>query len=251
MIVRRLSIGLSIALALGWAGVSLASSGAGPGPAVHRAAGTVNPGTSPGERIQGVIARVAAAQKALHTLRAHFRETKTGALFLHPVVSTGTFSFRAPDSARWDYERPRRMVVVFTHDVLTTFDATTGHVQRLRVGLRQRRLVKFLTGTQPLDRLIENFRVTLFDAAPDKPFVVQLEPEGPAMRRKLRRIRIDIDKTLYLPVRLELVDGSGDTTVYELSDIEVNPKLAPGLFTAPRHKNNAAAARESSSSRRR
>ena len=249
MIVRRLAVWLGVTLVLGGVGGSIAWSGGVSGPGVQHAARTGGHGDSPGERIQGVIARVAAAQKALHTLRAHFRETKRGALFLHPVVSTGTFSFQAPDSARWDYRSPRRMVVVFKHDLLTTFDATTGGIQRLRVGQRQRRLVRFLTGTQPLDRLIANFRVTLSDPAPGKPFVLQLEPEGPAMRRKLKRIRIDIDKTLDLPVRLELVDGSGDTTLYELSAIEINPQLSPGLFASPLREKSAGQKKKAPSSR--
>ncbi len=202
--------------------------------------------SSPGEHIKALIAKVAAAQKALHTLRAHFRETKRGSLFLHPVVSTGTFSFQTPDSARWDYTSPQRMVVIFRHNVLITVDVKTGGVQRLHVGQRQRRLVKFLTGTQPLDRLIANFRVTLTDAGPETPFSLQLEPEGPAMRRKLAYIRIDIDRRLFLPIRLELVDGSGVTTVYELSEIEINPALKPGLF-ALHHTNEGAGSPEGAS----
>ena len=230
VVVRRLAVWLGFLVVVAGVGLPLAGAAS-----VHKgAAGSaVDPGPgaeSPGEHVEGLIAKVTAAQKALHTLRANFRETKRGCLFLHPIVSTGVFSFLAPDSARWDYESPRRMTVIFRHNVLSTYDAATGGIQRLHVGQRQRRLVRFLTGTQPLDRLLENFRVTLSDAGPHTPFVLQLDPEGPAIRRKLKHIRIDIDRTSYLPVRLELVDGNGDTTVYELSAIEINPKLSPDLF---------------------
>jgi len=194
------------------------------------AAGGATP--SPGEQIHGLIARVTEAQRSLKTLRARFQETKEGAMFLRPQVATGVLLFAAPDSVRWDYERPRRLTVVFSRGTLTTLDPVSGRVERIRVPGRRRRMVRFLTGTEPLSRLAENFRITLSKktASPER-YHLLLEPLGGALARKLRRIEIDVDRTTSLPVRVEIVDADGDVTVYEFSDIEENPAIDPALFT--------------------
>jgi len=226
--VHRSVVALSLALAVSsMGGLALAGT-----PKTADRAGTSRLSTLPsGERVHELLARVTAAQKSLRSLRAHFRQTKRGAMFLRPAVSTGAFTYLAPDLVRWDYEKPRRMVVVFARNVLTTYGVESGRVQRVKIPRRERRFVRLLSGTQPLDKLAENFRITLTDGGQGAPYLMRFEPEGPRLKHKLKHVIIAVDRKLFLPVRVEYVDGDGDSTLYEFSRLELNPEVKPGEFS--------------------
>ncbi len=207
----------------------LAAAFAVPAPAGQGPSGEASTATSGSARLRALVRRVTEAQREVTTLRARFRQTKTSALLLDPAVSTGTFLFRAPDRVRWEYEAPDRMVVIFDGTVLTTWAPGSRRLDRVKVSARQRRFVRVLAGTQPLDDLLRHFRVTLArnPAGGDR---LLLEPTEAALRRKVRSVRLDIDPRLHLPVAVEYVEADGDTTLYEFMDLRVNEPIPDDAF---------------------
>ncbi len=204
---------------------ALAGASAGPG-----LAGGESAPPSGSERLRAIVRQVSEAQRRVESLEARFRQTKTSALLLEPAVSTGTFLYRAPDRVRWEYEKPDPMVVVFDGNVLTTWDPGSGRLDRVKVSARQGRFVRVLAGTQPLEGLLQYFRVTLA-GAPGGGDRLVLEPVDAALRRKIRSVRLDIDSTLHLPVAVEYVEADGDTTLYEFSDVAVNAPVPEDAFS--------------------
>lgn len=183
-----------------------------------------------GEKLHALVARVVSAQRELRSLRAHFRQTKKTALLLAPVSSTGTLSYLAPDRVRWDYQTPRPMAVIYADGVLTTVPENGGRVDRLPVPRKQRRFVGVLAGTVPLDDLISRFRVTLADPGPPAPYRLTLEPTHRVVRRRLKVVRLEVDRRLLLPVAVEYEEADGDSTAYRLARVAVDPPVAPELF---------------------
>lgn len=186
---------------------------------------------SGGEKVHAVIDRVVAVQRSLTSLRAHFQQTKRLSALKGPVVSTGLLRFRAPDEVRWDYDTPEPMTVLFANGVLTTYEVSRGRADRVHVPMRQRRFIRVLTGTQPLDQLMTHFRVTFTDPGGDGPFTLLLEPTHRVTRHRVRRVELTIDRKLMLPVTVEYVAANGDSTRYKFSDIEINPKLGADVFS--------------------
>jgi len=183
-----------------------------------------------GKKLHALVDRVVAGQRALHSLRARFRQTKKTALLLAPAESKGTLIYLAPDKVRWDYETPEPMTVVYADGVLTTLHSHGGGIERLPVPRKQRRFVGILAGTVPLDDLISRFRATLTDAGPPAPYRLTLEPTHRMVRRRLKMVRLEIDRTLLLPVAVEYEEADGDSTRYRLSHVEIDPEIDPGLF---------------------
>ncbi len=183
-----------------------------------------------GDKVRSLIDRVVEHQRAVHSLRARFTQVKESDMLLDPVVSTGEFSFRAPDQVRWDYEAPEPMVVLFSDDVVTTFHPQHNRAERVKISSRHRRFVRVLAGTQPLDDLSRQFTITFSDRGEAAPYRLTLVPNAGFVSRKLESVILDIDRQLMLPVMVQYDETDGDSTRYEFRGMEVNPKLEESLF---------------------
>ena len=181
-------------------------------------------------KLDALIARVVEQQHALRSLRADFVQFKRSDLLLEAVESSGEFQFQAPDKVRWDYRRPDPMGVVFTDDTVTTFLPLQARAERVKVSKKQQRFVRVLAGTQPLDDLTSNFSVMLADPGGKAPYRLTLRPVGTMMKKRLRSVEIEIDRTMFLPVMVEYNEADGDTTRYEFKDLVLNPDIDAATF---------------------
>lgn len=183
-----------------------------------------------GDKLRALIEAVVAQQRSMRSLRAEFTQTKSSALLLEPVESRGKFTFRAPDTVRWDYAAPESMVVLLADNTLTTFVPGSQRAEAVKLSSRHRRFVAVLAGTQPLDDLSENFTMTLSDAGGDTPYRLTLVPSQSVIRRKLSSVVLEVDRTLLLPVVVEYNEADGDSTRYEFRRLELNPPLDESQF---------------------
>lgn len=215
----------SILAGLAACALSLSASNAGT-PAAPPAIDSLRGGAKLGELIDRVVER----QRSLQALRADFVQVKQSALLLEPVTSTGEFIYLAPDRVRWDYSKPDAMVVLFAKDSVTTYHPRQQLAERVRVSGRDRRFVRAMAGTLPLDDLTSHFRITLRDAGAPAPYHLRLEPQPGSMIRKLDSLIVEIDRELLLPIVVEYVESDGDSTRYEFHDLELDPKLEESRF---------------------
>jgi len=181
-------------------------------------------------KLDALIARVVEQQHALRSLSADFVQLKRSEMLLQDVESSGEFLFQAPDKVRWDYRRPDPMVVVFSDDTVTTFLPQQARAERVKVSKKQQRFVSVLAGTQPLDELTSNFSVTLADPGGREPYRLTLRPVVSMLKKKLRSVEIEIDRTLYLPVMVEYNEADGDSTRYEFKSMVLNPVIDASTF---------------------
>lgn len=181
-------------------------------------------------KLDALIERVVERQRALKTLEAEFVQLKESALLLGAVESTGVFLFRAPDLVRWDYRQPDPMVVLFTEDTVTTYHPAQARAERITVSGKQRRFVRVLAGTQPLDDLTSHFTITLADPGGRAHYRLTLRPIGNMLSRKLSSVEIEVDRELFLPVVIEYRETDGDSTRYEFKRLVINPDIDDSRF---------------------
>jgi len=182
------------------------------------------------DKLNQLVDRVVVRQRSLRSLRAEFVQLKRSDLLLEEVVSTGQFAYLAPDRVRWDYRRPDPMVVLFSEDMVTTYHPDRQRVQRVKVSKKERRFVRALAGTLPLDDLRTHFRIRLVDAGSPHPYLLELEPTLGTLRKRLRSLRLEVDRDLLLPTVIEYNEADGDSTRYEFHRLEVDPQLELSSF---------------------
>jgi len=181
-------------------------------------------------KLDAVMDRVVTRQRALRSMRADFVQVRSSEMLLGDVRSTGEFCYLAPDRVRWDYRQPDAMVVLFADDWVTTYHPAGKRAERVKVSGGDRRFVQALAGTLPLDDLLTYFRIRFEERTAPQPYLFVLEPTAGSLRRRLRSLELEVDRSLLLPVVVDFHEADGDATRYEFHDIQIDPDLEVSRF---------------------
>jgi outer membrane lipoprotein-sorting protein len=178
-----------------------------------------------------VIRKVQEKQRATTTLQAEFRQEKELALLAKPEVSTGTFVFSKPNNVRWSYSSPKRVEMVIAGGTMTTWYPELNKAERLDVKRFEDRIFKYMGASGAIDELAKYFDFTFTDTPSAPQYVFDLKPKSRSIEKRVKRIRIWIDKKSYLTSKIEYVEGDGDVTRYEFKNIRVNQPVEQQRFT--------------------
>jgi len=189
------------------------------------------PGLRGVEKLAALVQRVSQVQASLATLNADFDQTRTSHLLAAPSVSHGRFYFRAPDSVRWEYDAPREMTVLITGGVAITYRPAEKRAERIEVGRAQRRVFRFISAAEPLDKLMQHFTFVFHDPLGDGNYLLELRPAALMMKKRLRSVTIEIERATYLPIKVSYTEADGDSTAYSFSNVRLNQPQPPDLFT--------------------
>jgi outer membrane lipoprotein-sorting protein len=185
---------------------------------------------APAVTLAQVIKKVQEQQQKTATLRADFRQEKELALMAKPEVSTGTFLYSKPSNVRWTYDTPKRVQMVIAGGFLTTYYPELGKAERIDVKRFEDRIFKYMGATGAIDELARYFDFTFTDSKSKSVFVLDLTPKNRAVSKRVQRIKLWIDKTTYLTSKIEYVEGDGDVTRYEFTNLRINENVPPSQF---------------------
>jgi len=183
------------------------------------------------DSLDEVIRKVQLAQAKTNTLQADFRQEKSLALMAKPEVSTGRFIYSKPNNVLWTYDAPKRVTMLIADGMLTTYYPDLKKAERIEVKRYQDRIFKYMGASGAIDELGAWFNFT-FTNTSDKPYyALDLDPKSKTIAKRVRHIRIYIDKTSYLTTQFEYTEGDGDKTRYEFTNVKVNAPVEQGRFT--------------------
>jgi outer membrane lipoprotein-sorting protein len=180
--------------------------------------------------LETVIKKVQEQQKKTNTLQASFRQEKELALLAKPEVSTGTFVYSRPNNVLWTYDAPKRVQMVIAGGVMTTYYPELGKAERIDVKRFEDRIFKYMGASGAIDELARYFDFTFTDSKSKPTYVLDLTPKNRAVSKRVQRIKIWIDKTTYLTDKIEYVEGDGDITRYEFTNLKVNEPVPASKF---------------------
>ena len=177
-----------------------------------------------------VIKKIQEQQKKTSTLQADFRQEKELALLAKPEVSTGKFVFSRPSNVLWTYEAPKKVQMVIANGALTTYYPELGKAERIDVKKFEDRIFKYMGATGAIDELARYFDFTFTDSKSKPVYVLDLTPKNKAVAKRVQRIKLSIDKKTYLTSKIEYVEGDGDITRYEFTNLRINEPVPPSKF---------------------
>jgi outer membrane lipoprotein-sorting protein len=182
------------------------------------------------DSLDEVIKKVQLAQAQTTTIQADFRQEKTLALLAKPEVSTGRFVYSKPNNVLWSYDAPKRVTMLIADGMLTTYYPDLNKAERIEVKRYQDRIFKYMGASGAIDELGAWFNFT-FTNTSDKPyFVLDLAPKNKAVGKRVRHIKIFIDRKTYLTTQFEYTEGDGDKTRYEFLNVKINAPVEQGRF---------------------
>jgi outer membrane lipoprotein-sorting protein len=187
--------------------------------------------------LDAVIKKVQQQQKDTRTLEADFRQEKESAFLAKAEVSTGRFVFSKPRSVLWTYEEPKRVQMVIDQGTLTTWFPDLNKVERVDVSRFEDRIFRYMGASGAIDELARYFDFTFRDRADNPFFVLDLQPKSKMVARRVKHIRIWIDRETFLTTKFEYTEADGDVTRYEFTNVKVNRPIEQSRFTLNLPKN--------------
>ena len=198
--------------------------------AVCAAALAAAPVRAAGVTLADVIKHVQEQQKHTSTLQADFRQEKELALLAKPEVSTGTFTYSRPNNVLWTYATPKRVEMVIAGGQLTTYYPDLNKAERIDVKRFEDRIFKYMGATGAIDELARYFDFTFTDSKSKPVYVLDLTPKNRAVSKRVQHIKLWIDKQTYLTSKIEYVEGDGDVTRYEFTNVRINAPVPQSRF---------------------
>jgi outer membrane lipoprotein carrier protein len=177
-----------------------------------------------------VVKEVSARQKTVKTLQADFRQEKELALLTKPEVSNGSFLYSKPNNVVWKYEAPRPVIMNISNGWMTTYYPQLNKAEKLDVRRYQDRIFRYMAASGALDELGNYFDFTFVESKSSPFYTLDLTPKNKIVGKRVKRIKIWIDRKSYLTTKFEYVEPDGDLTRYEFSNIRVNEQIAPQAF---------------------
>lgn len=178
-----------------------------------------------------VIRKVQEQQKKTSSLEADFRQEKVLALLAKPEVSTGHFTFSKPNSVLWRYDAPKRVEMLIANGMLTTYYPDLNKAEQIEVKRYQDRIFKYMGASGAIDELGAYFDFTFVNKSDEPYFMLDLKPKSKGIAKRVRHIRIWIDKKNYLTTKFEYTEGDGDITRYEFTNVRINQPIEQSRFT--------------------
>jgi outer membrane lipoprotein carrier protein len=178
-----------------------------------------------------VIRKVQEQQKTTSTLEADFRQEKILALLAGPQVSTGHFTFSKPNNVLWRYDAPKRVEMLIANGMLTTYYPELNKAEQIEVKRYQDRIFKYMGASGAIDELAAYFDFTFRNVSDAPSFELDLKPKTKGIAKRVRHIKIWIDKKSYLTTKFEYTEGDGDITRYEFTNVRVNQPIEQRRFT--------------------
>lgn len=180
--------------------------------------------------LESVVKKVSAQQKATRSLTADFKQEKTHGLLAGSETSSGTFLFSAPNKVLWVYEKPRPVTMLIADGWLTTYYPSLAKAEKMEVKRFEDRIFKYLGAAGAIDELGKYFNFRFVNPKNEPFYRLELQPKTKTLARQVRQIRIWIDKSSYLTSQFEYVEGNGNSTRYEFSNIKVNAPVPASRF---------------------
>jgi outer membrane lipoprotein-sorting protein len=123
------------------------------------------------------------------------------------------------------------VTMLIANGTLTTYYPDLRKAERIEVKQYQDRIFKYMGASGAIDELGAWFNFTFTNTA-DKPYyVLDLDPKSKTVAKRVRHLRIYIDKKTYLTTQFEYTEGDGDKTRYEFTNIKTNEPVEQSRFS--------------------
>ncbi len=171
------------------------------------------------------------ARETVHTFRAELTERRRLAMLEKEQVYHARIAMDLPGRIRLEYDSPERRVYVLDGGRLVGWIPSRNRVEKMDLSRRKKRIQRLLALGQDGASLEREFRVRLADDEP-RPGTAELVlvPRSRRIRRRVREIRLWIDRKLGIPRAIRYTTGDDNVVEIELSRVEINPEIPAQVF---------------------
>jgi outer membrane lipoprotein-sorting protein len=184
------------------------------------------------ESLSQVLTRFDRVQAQIRTLSAEFVQTTRSPLLKNPVVAKGQFFLTKPDSVLWEYTDPEPMRFVVADGSYTGYFPERARAEKRDIKRWSERLFRFFGVGQGSSELGKFYEIALGASGPDEKgtYLLVLSPKKRRVRKNVEEVRLWVDESTLLPVRIDYVGKDGNAREIRFLNTRLNPDLAAGLY---------------------
>lgn len=189
-----------------------------------------------GDQLDRVLALMEEKGGKIETLTADFTQVKRFSLFGDEQESRGKIYYKRGGKMAWHYAPPDSNEVYLNDGVAWTYIPDIKQIQKIDLG-RDYKISTLLIGFGvPTSDLKKNFAISLVSEDEGGACVLDFVPRNKEIANVLEKIRVWLDREKMVPVRTEQFERSKDTTVFEFTNISINPPIKDSFykFTVPK-----------------
>jgi outer membrane lipoprotein carrier protein len=206
--------------------------GPSPSPALVAKPGVGGSGTP---ELRTVLERMQKRYDQAKDFRARFSQNYSRAVVGRSTLSTGTLTFKKPGRMRWDYDKPEPRMFLSNGQVLWLYEPT--EKQAFKQDLKSSQLPAALAFLMGKGKIADEFEVAFAKEAtdaktklPGRPEDIRLALSPKQPQSAYKSILFVVDPKEFLVRESVLVDAQGNANHFVFDGIEVNTKVADGLF---------------------
>jgi outer membrane lipoprotein carrier protein len=179
-----------------------------------------------------VVEKVRETCAQAQDLSALFEQTTTIRSLNQEMKASGTLLLKRPRKMRWEYQKPEQRLFVTDGKTLWAYSPTDKQVVVQEVGeaFASRLPISILAGDCQLRK---DFDIKEVENAATKAsgnfMILDLRPKQSVAG--ITRMLLEVNLKTYTIERITVFDPSGNTSVYKLSDLKLNPGLNDQQFT--------------------
>jgi len=185
-----------------------------------------------GESLSQVLARFDQIQGQVRTLSAEFTQTTRSPLLKEPTVAKGEFYLTKPDSVLWEYATPEPMRFVVSGGTYTGYFPERKRAEKRDIKRWSEELFRFFGVGQGSKELGKFYEIALGQTGPGEKdsYLIVLSPKKHRVRKRFDEVRLWVDASTMLPLRIDYVGKDGNDREIRLVNMKLNPDLAAGLY---------------------
>jgi outer membrane lipoprotein-sorting protein len=184
--------------------------------------------------VDDALEEIRKARKAITTLKATFKQTRTIGLMAADVHSTGKMWLVRPDRLRWELDPP---------DAVTYWIGPEGIAVKSGDGVTKigkSAAGKFAAVLEDLMILLGGDLAKLkkrYDLSIERPegkLAVSARPRDPELKKQLALLRLTAEASLWRIERVEIQEPSGDKSLIAFTTFVKNEPIDPALMKPPK-----------------
>lgn len=167
---------------------------------------------------------------SINTIKADFIQVKSLVVLDEKITSKGKFWFKKQNRVRMEYTSPYKYLMIINQDKMTIRDET----KTSTLSSKSNKLLEYVNkiiidcvqGTA-IDS--KDFQVKVFEN--NKQYLLEMKPGKKELQDFFSNISLYIDRSDYSVQQMELVEISGDNTMFTFLNKKFNDNIEEAFFT--------------------
>ena len=176
-----------------------------------------------------ILQQIKSQAQKINSIEAGFEQTKNISFIDEQLISGGKFWFSRPDKMRWEYQTPFFYSIIIDGDNITVIDdkkeSRFDAASNAMFGQIKQVIMNMVNGKMFDD---PDYHATLKEE--NNYFVVNFETVNQAMKAYILSIDLYFTKSGYLMEKIKMNEASGDDTVIEFNNQNINQPLPGHVF---------------------